>query len=128
MLHTASCYDSNYFNNPKIHLRFNKILKVELPLLRTYNGAEGYLLMGSKEMLDYSMWNLHCSHLHAVVSLGYIPMESTKEMGYPDWNLLKSCATSLESTLQPSTCCCFHRALYGVYRGHGRFGWNLLKS
>jgi hypothetical protein len=77
---------------PKIHLRFIKDLKDELPLLRAFKGiakAVGYLWMELKEMLAAPWWNLHCSHLHAVVSIG-LQMEFTENMGLPWWNPLRS--------------------------------------
>ncbi len=45
-------------------------------------------------------------------SLGYLRMESTKKMGNPRWNLLKSWAPQMKSTFQPFTCCCFRWASF----------------
>jgi hypothetical protein len=51
------------------------------------NEKLGYLRMESEKMLAYPRWKLPCSHLHALISLGYYPqMEPTEKMGYPGWN------------------------------------------
>ncbi len=56
-------------------------LNDELPPLRAWNGTAR--AEGTKEMLGYPGWNLHCRDLHAVAFAGPPPDEVYREDGSP---------------------------------------------